>query len=373
MELSQVVAATRGRATPFLAGDAAVVEHNLAAMQAACTERGVALRPHVKTHKSTELARRQLEQGAVGLTCATLSEAVGLARAGVRTSVFVAAPVWLDEPKSVLLEEACRGHDEVLVACDSVEAAAALAARCAPDDGPDVGVMIEVDAGLDRTGVTPDHAGSVARAVVADGLRLVGVFTHGGHGYEPGRAVGAADDEVRVLAVAERSVREVGARSADAPPLILSAGSTPTARRSARPPVTEERPGTYVFNDGQQVATGETDPVSVATMVVTTVIHVSGDKVVVDAGAKILTKDRAPWMTSYGAIPALPAANVERLYDNHGVIRLAPHAVPPHPGDRLAIVPNHICPVINQLDAVVMVDADGRCRDLAVDLREHLT
>lgn len=375
MEVDGLVGATRGRATPFLAVDATVLDHNLTSMQAACEERGVALRPHVKTHKSTVLARRQLELGAVGLTCATLSEALGLGRAGLRTSVFVAAPVWFDEPKTALLAEVCRAHDDVLIACDSEELIVAVAAaRPAGFEG--LGVMIEIDSGLDRTGVPADHAGALGRRVVGEGLRLAGAFTHGGHGYEPGRSAEAADDEVRVLEAAERSLRDAGVGTTG---LVLSAGSTPTARRSARPPVTEERPGTYVFNDAQQVATGETDPVSVAVAVVATVIHVSAGKAVIDAGAKIFTKDRAAWLPSYGAVPALPTATVERLYDNHGVIRLDPHGSapgsppPPRVGDRLLIVPNHICPVVNQLDAIVMVGADGSSTELVVDLREHLS
>jgi D-serine deaminase-like pyridoxal phosphate-dependent protein len=102
------------------------------------------------------------------------------------------------------------------------------------------------------------------------------------------------------------------------------------------------------------------------------VIHSGDGKVVVDAGAKILTKDRQTWLDSFGHLPIAPEARVERVYDNHGVIRMAAEDVTPRVGDRITIVPNHICPVVNLLDVMVFVGADGEPFDVAVDLRGHL-
>ncbi len=367
---SRAVAATSGEvATPFLVVDTAVMAENISLMQSECDRRGVKLRPHVKTHKSTQIARLQLAAGANGLACATLSEAVGLASAGVSTDVFVAIPVYMDEPKAALAREALRGHRRLLLAVDSVEifssiSAAGLTAR-------KVGLMIEVDSGLGRTGLTPDAAAALASSsqVQQGQLEVAGFFTHGGHGYIPGATKAAANDEIQSLA---RAVELAGfAGRAD---LIVSAGSTPTALLSAAAPVNEERPGTYVFGDMQQVGLGQTNIGGVAAAVIATVIHSSEGKYVIDAGAKILTKDRPEWMDSYGRVIDRPMDQIVRVYDNHGVVRSGPTDPPPRVGERLAITPNHICPVVNLVDELISFDpVTGGTGRIPVDLRGHLS
>lgn len=359
-QFGRLVDCTRPIATPFLVVDEAVVDENIERMQAGCAERGVKLRPHIKTHKSAELATRQLSSGAVGVTCATLSEAVGLGERGVSTSVFIAAPSYVDDAKQPLLTRAAQLHDEVLMAVDSAAIVSRLTEAAAGLDN--VSVVIEVDCGGDRTGVAPADVGRLAEVCA---MRIAGVFTHGGQSYAPGAAPAAAEDEVDALMEA---VDALGGGD----DWIVSAGSTPTALLSSRPPVNEERPGTYVFGDHQQVQIGPTEPGSVAGAVVATVIHSGDGKVVVDAGAKILTKDRQTWLDSFGHLPIAPEARVERVYDNHGVIRMAAEDVTPRVGDRITIVPNHICPVVNLLDVMVFVGADGEPFDVAVDLRGHL-
>lgn len=359
-QFGRLVDCTRGTATPFLVVDEGVVDENIERMQAGCDERGVKLRPHIKTHKSAELATRQLSSGAVGVTCATLSEAVGLGERGVSTSVFIAAPSYVDDAKRPLLARAAQLHDEVLMAVDSAAIGSRLAEAAAGLDN--VSGVIEVDCGADRTGVAPADVGWLAEVCA---MQIAGVFTHGGQSYAPGAAPAAAEDEVDALMEA---VDALGGGD----DLIVSAGSTPTALLSSRPPVNEERPGTYVFGDYQQVQIGPTEPGSVAGAVVATVIHSGDGKVVVDAGAKILTKDRQTWLDSFGHLPTAPEARVERVYDNHGVIRMAAGDVTPRVGDRIAIVPNHICPVVNLLDVMIFVGADGEPFEVAVDLRGHL-
>lgn len=337
-------------ATPFLVVDGAIVTSNIEQMQDFCTRAGVALRPHIKTHKSSRVARMQLSAGAAGATVATLSEAIRLGEGGIATDVFLSTPVFYDRPKSALLDQAVRLHPAVSVAVDSHEVIGSLAG--APET---VTVMVELDSGMDRTGVDPEMAVELAEA---SGHRFRGFFTHGGHGYAPAGADRAGTDEVEVLA---------SAAAQHGGEMILSAGSTPTVRFSGRSPVTEERPGTYVYGDRQQLVLGAVEPSQLAAAVVTTVIHSADGKIVLDAGAKVLTKDRAPFLDGHGLVLGGSEILIDRLNDQHGMARMISGPRPPV-GQRLIVVPNHICPVVNLFDEVVVV-RDGKPVSSPVDLR----
>ena len=194
-----ILDATRHLATPFLAIDEAVMMRNMIGLQARCDAAGIALRPHIKTHKSSELARRQLETGAVGVTVATLSEAIALGEAGCATDVYVSTPIFLDAPKLALLETAVGVHTGVTLTVDGTAVAGSVSAS-APSD---VGVMVEIDSGLRRTGAPP---GDVADIVGLVGERFRGFATHGGHGYRPGAAEAAGQDERAALAAAQTAL-----------------------------------------------------------------------------------------------------------------------------------------------------------------------
>jgi D-serine deaminase-like pyridoxal phosphate-dependent protein len=346
-----LVDATRHLATPLLAIDEPVMMRNIARQQADCDAAGIALRPHIKTHKSAEIARRQLDAGAVGVTVATLSEAVALGEAGCVADVYVSTPVFLDAPKQALLERATELHRGVTLTADGTEVADSVS-RSAPSG---VGVMVEVDCGLRRTGAPPENVVAIVELV---GDRFRGFATHGGHGYRPGGAEAAGADERAGLAAAREAL--------DRPVSVLSAGSTPTAPHALGPPVTELRPGTYVFGDHQQLTLGACRPEDLAAAVVSTVIHVAADRFVIDAGAKALSKDRAEWLESYGHVVGHEDAVIAGLNDNHGMVE----GIGPLVGDRVAVVPNHICPVVNLFDEMVLVSE--RVRSLRVDLRGRL-
>jgi D-serine deaminase-like pyridoxal phosphate-dependent protein len=228
-----------------------------------------------------------------------------------------------------------------------------------------VEVLVEIDSGGRRSGVAPLAAGRLAAAAADLGLDVIGVFTHGGHGYA-GRDIraAAADDEVHALETAAVSLAQAGIE-----PRVISAGSTPTAVASARGVVTEERPGTYVLGDRQQVALGSIERDAVAAFIAGTVVSVDADggRFVVDAGAKILAKDVADYVAGHGSVVplagsgALEAAGVEavvsRIYDYHGVVQLPDGSAMPSVGEVVAVVPNHICPVVNLVDHLVIVQA----------------
>ncbi|MDH3247809.1 MAG: alanine racemase [Acidimicrobiia bacterium] len=350
---ASILDTTRHLATPFLAIDQPAMTRNISRVQAECDGAGIALRPHIKTHKSVEIARRQLEAGAVGVTCATLSEAVALGEAGCATDVYVSTPIHLDGPKVVLLARAAELHARVTLTADGTAIAVSVT-RAAP---PGVGVMVEVDCGLRRTGAAPDEVAGIVELL---GDRFRGFATHGGHGYLPGGAEAAGRDERAALAAAQA---EIGGQAP-----VLSAGSTPTAPHALGPPVTELRPGTYVFGDHQQFVLGACRDVELAAVIVSSVIHVSADRFVIDAGAKALSKDRAGWLESYGSIVGHGDAVIDRLNDNHGMVEGGARL---SVGDRVMVVPNHICPAVNLFDEIVLV-GDGT-QSLPIELRGRVT
>ncbi|HYA67459.1 MAG TPA: alanine racemase, partial [Acidimicrobiales bacterium] len=264
--------------TPALVVDLSVLEANVASMATHLADRGIALRPHAKTHKSIEIARRQCDAGAVGLTVATLGEAEVFAAAGF-DDLFIAYPLVALGPKVERLR-ALAERSRLRVGVDSSEAAAALGRTGCVGRG--IEVLIELDSGQHRSGVAVREAPEVAAACRDAGLRVVGVFTFPGHAYaEPGAAARAALDEARVLSEGESALRGAGYEIE-----VRSGGSTPTVRHASAAPheevdhaavVThEQRPGVYVFNDRVQVAIGSCRTEDVALVVAATVVSRAG-------------------------------------------------------------------------------------------------
>lgn len=342
--------------TPVAVVDRDRMDANITRMVLAMRDRGVDLRPHAKTHKSVAVARRQVELGATGITTATLSEAVVMADGGI-DDLFVAYPVWPSAARAERLRDLAARVRRFRVGVDSPEAATRLGAAMGTQD---LEVLVEVDAGELRTGVTnADRAVAVTRAALEAGLRPVGVFTHGGHGYA-GRdhAAPAGQDEVDRLTAAVEALDAAGH-----PPAVVSAGSTPTALHSARGVVTEERPGTFVFGDRQQVALGAVDPDTTALRVAgTCVSREAPGRFVLDCGAKAVTKDTPATVSGFGTLPGYPDAEVVSMYDHHAVAEIGPSGRAPSLGEVVWMVPNHACPVVNLFDELVVM-ADGEIVD----------
>jgi D-serine deaminase-like pyridoxal phosphate-dependent protein len=347
--------------TPAIVVDRSRLEGNIARLQAALDARGIPLRPHAKTHKSLEVARLQLAAGARGLTVGTLGEAETFAAAGIR-DLFIAYPIWAEGRKGTRLREL---HDmaDIRVGADSVAGVDRLAAAVRGAARP-LTVLIEIDPGLHRTGVVPDAAGQVALAARGAGLRVAGVFAHGGHGYRMGGRDEAAADEVRTLEAAAAALEASGIEVE-----TISAGSTPTMLGAATGRVNEIRAGTYVFGDRQQWALGAIPAEGIAAFVAATVVSVADDRVVLDAGAKALTKDRADYLEGFGLLPAYPDAVIERLSDYHGVVTFPRGGPRPQIGEVVLVAPNHICPVVDLFDRFLVVSAAGATETWRVDAR----
>jgi D-serine deaminase-like pyridoxal phosphate-dependent protein len=337
-----------GLDTPCIVVDLDVVEWNARRLAEGMAARGVRLRPHVKTHKSIGLAQIQMANGAVGLTVGTLGEAEVFAAAGF-DDLFVAFPVWAAGPKAKRLR-ALHETARLSVGVDSIQGAERLA-EAVSGSPHRLKVVIELDSGDRRTGVASTEA-AVALALAARhlGLDVAGVFTHGGHSYAglESRASAAAD-EVRVLGEAAEALRshqfEIG---------VVSAGSTPTMIDAASEQVNEIRAGTYLLGDRQQRVLGAIPADAVALHVAATVVSLRPPYVYIDAGAKALTKDVPAIVEGFGLLPAYPAAMIERVADYHGVIRIPDGTLAPQLGEVVAVLPNHVCPVVDLFDKFVI-------------------
>ncbi len=345
------------RDTPYLVVDVELLELNLADMAAHARRLSVDLRPHAKTHKSPEIARRQLAHGAVGLTVATVGEAEIFAAHGV-DDLFIAYPVWAVGPRASRLR-ALAERARVRVGVDSVEGVRLLAAS-----GAAVTVAVEIDSGHARSGVAPAEAAGLARAALDAGLGVDGVFTFPGHSYAPDRRSAAAADEERAL----RTARD-GMLAQGIPCPLVSGGSTPSVEHATPGVLTELRPGVYPLLDAQQWELGSAEPGRIALTARATVVSARGHRVIVDAGNKVLGADRLAFATGFGRLPAHPEARIVALSEHHATIAFPAGSELPRLGDRLSLAPNHVCSAVNLADLLVAVHSEGREEEWPVAAR----
>ncbi|MGI8854963.1 MAG: alanine racemase [Thermomicrobiales bacterium] len=345
--------------TPSVIVDLDVLERNIAEMAAVAKAEGVRLRPHFKTHKTPQIARMQIDAGAVGITCAKLGEAETLADAGI-TDIFICYPLVTAMKVRRLTALARRPGMTVSTIVDSPEGIAALSSVFAHESAP-LDVLVKVDAGLGRVGVAPGAATVALARQVADapGLRFGGICMHEGQTYkypdpeeraEAGRAAG------RTLVGTAQALAASGL-----PPARVSSGSTPGGPAAASVPgITEMRPGNYAFYDAMQVGLNVVPAERCALRVLTTVVsHGARDRAVIDAGSKTLTSDTGVHgMTSsggHGIVVGRADIQIVGLSEEHGWLKLDPHGGDVRIGEMLEVIPVHSCPVANLADDLVMV------------------
>lgn len=351
--------------TPCLMVDEAIMMANIRRMAEHCRTYGCALRPHVKTHKTPELAKLQLAEGAGGITIAKISEAEVMAEAGI-DDIFMAYPL-VGEDKIRRAAELAK-KIRLILSVDSYEGALALSCG-AEANGVTFEVRLELDTGMGRSGAYPEEAVSLAKRIHAlPHLRLTGITTYRNMIYQgkphPDRTLCGVEEGRLMVALAEELRRE-GLEIRD-----VSAGSTATAEACATVPgLTEVRPGTYVFYDKMQEAKGACTAADLAAWVDVTVISVKGDLVVVDAGNKSISADCQPDGCTYpgfGQVLGHPELQLVAMTEEHGMLR--GHAENIRIGDRLSIVPNHICTTVNLYDRIYLKSKDG-IRALTVGAR----
>jgi D-serine deaminase-like pyridoxal phosphate-dependent protein len=340
--------------TPVPSVDLDRLSHNLDQMAAYATLHGLRLRPHVKTHKAPRIATEQLQRGAVGLTCATTHELDVMS--AVCDNLLLAYP----PVGAARLERIMRlsPDTKLTVAVDSADSLPALgmAARLAPRD---LDVYVEVDLGMRRVGVKPlQEAVDLARAVLAQApLRLAGIMFYPGHVRESVTEQGASI--ARLSADLEGLLERLTDAGLSAG--VVSGGSTPLAWRIHEVAgVTEVRPGTYVYNDRTTTGIGACDVKDCAFTVLATVVStVVPGQAVIDAGTKAL--GREPLRSEgdgWAALLDRPEVVVSRMSEEHGVLDLRHTDWRPRIGDRVRLVPNHVCIVTHLFDEIFGVRGD---------------
>ena len=360
MDVERILAATEGTITPVAVVDEEVVERNLARMAKLATDHNVKLRPHAKTHKSSYMAQRQMAHGAVGLTCATFTEAEVFADAGVDDILIAHPPV--GRPKLERLAALATRVTRLAVSLDDVGIAKSLPGT--------VEVLWEVDPGQHRIGTAPGEptVKAVQELVRAIGPeRFRGLITHAAHVYaatNQNERQLAADQETDGISITADMLRRAGIEVR-----VLSVGSTPTAGLALRGGITEMRPGTYIYGDANQVALGSQRLEDCALAVVATVVSTPApDRAVVDAGSKALSADlRVAGLDGYGLVLSRMDLTVLRLSEEHAVLK-ALERTGLNIGSRVMILPAHICTTVNLNSALLLVSA-MRSRMLPVDAR----
>ncbi len=337
--------------TPMPIVLADVMQRNIDRMQGFAVEHGLDLRPHVKTHKCVEVGRRQVDAGAVGITAGNVGEAEVFAAAGF-DDIFLAYPVWPSGTKGPRIRRLAE-TTRLRVGVDNVAAIEALAE--AMGDEPDrLQVVMEVDCGARRSGAPAEAAGDLARAARKRGLVPAGVYTYPGHGSAgPDSRERAAQDQHTALAAAVRSFEDVGLTAG-----VVSAGSTPTFAFSTGSPITEIRPGEYVFCDLNNTRLGACEEDQIALFVAATVVSDwVPDQVILDVGTKALGREGTP-ERGYGGIAGTKAV-LAKLNEYHGFVAVPGGEPRPGVGTVVPVVPNHVCPVVASFEELVVTDTEG--------------
>ncbi|WP_299888142.1 D-TA family PLP-dependent enzyme [uncultured Ruegeria sp.] len=340
--------------TPAVLVDLDIAEANIDRFQGYCAKHGLSVRPHIKTHKLPMLARRQLEAGAIGITCQKISEAEAMIAEGGIDDVLITFNIFGKAKLARLraLSEKVR----LSVVADNTDIVDGLARFFADASNP-LGVLVECDTGAERCGVTtPEQARDLARYIDAQpGVSFLGLMT-----YPP------VGQEVKVqewLTQAKHEIEEIGL-----PVHVVSHGGSPGMWKAQDVPIaTEYRIGTYIYNDRSLQARGICTWEDCALSVLATVISVPADnRAVIDAGSKVLTSDLLG-LEGHGHVLGRPDILVQGLSEEHGVLKAA--KIDLRVGDRIQIIPNHACVVTNMVDQIETTRGDSALGSVPVAAR----
>lgn len=326
--------------TPAVLVDLDIAEANIDRFQAHCDAHDLKLRPHIKTHKLPRLAQRQVQAGAIGITCQKISEAEAMISEGGIDDVLITFNI-IGRDKLPRLRALAK-KVQLSVVADNVTTVDGLAEAFA-DAAIPLTVLVECDTGGARCGVaTCEAAAKLATYIDGQvGLTFGGLMT-----YPPVGQEAAVQDWLT-------KAKDLTEASGLAVPVISNGGSPGMWQAQDVPIATEYRIGTYVYNDRSLQDRGVCEWGDCALSVLVTVISVpSAGRAVVDAGSKVLTSDLLG-LVGHGHVLGRADIEVPGLSEEHGV--LTAKAINLKVGDRLRIIPNHVCVVSNMLDEVQLI------------------
>jgi len=334
--------------TPQAVVNIDVLDLNIKRMNDVVKQYGVKLRPHIKTHRTPAIAHRQLAAGACGITAAKLGEAEMMAACGIK-DILVAYPIVGVNKVDRLFNLAC--DNKIRVSLDNIEVARGISEGSKRHD-MEMEILVEIEIGVNRCGVLPGNMiDFVKKLIKLPGIKFAGIMT-----YE-GRARGAENmEEVKKRGLDEgKFIVDIADKIEKSGILcpIRSAGSTPTAPFAASiQGVTEVRCGNYVFNDVVGLTNGVASVEQCALTVVCTVVSCpTENRIIIDGGSKTFTSDmtRLPGK-GFGFFPHEPELILEKLNEEHGIIRVPKGYRKIKIGEKLEIIPNHACVVSNLME-----------------------
>lgn len=356
--------------TPSLLIDNDIALANIAMMQKKADSLGLKLRPHIKTHRMPYFAKLQMEAGACGIACAKIGEAEVMADNGIG-DIFIANEV-IGEDKYERLK-ALHRRIHVRIGIDNEVQPAQMEKVFATEARP-LEVLIEYEVGEVRTGVTSDE--QLTRLVNAiqssKHVVLKGIFSHEGHTY---KADSVADCCAKAQAAYAKTVRAAEIiRSLGADIDTVSIGATPSVMNgSSFEGITELRLGTYIFFDvGQSNAIHDFSHCA-ATVLASVISKPEGNRVVLDTGAKALVSQNRPTgicaTAGFGAIKGADDITIENLFDEHGVLNSEKFKNLVSVGDKVEVIPSHVCPTVNLYDTAYLVSNGKVIRTLPIACR----
>jgi D-serine deaminase-like pyridoxal phosphate-dependent protein len=357
--------------TPSLLLDLTTLEKNLDEISFIAKTNKINWRPHIKTHKSIQIAKMQLERGACGITVAKLAEAEVMVEAGI-TDILIAYP--LSNPQKLERLRSLSEKTHITVSIDSLEQAQKI--NEAFTGAKPLTVWIKVNSGLNRCGVEVSEVLELARHIRSlANLNLTGIFTHAGHSY-----AATTIEQIKTIAYceAETVLKSANAcEEAGIPILHRSIGSTPTFKYGASiDGITEIRPGNAAFYDMCQVGLGVATTSQCALTVLASVVSKKEDRIIFDTGSKALSLDQGAHgnksVVGYGKVINHPEITIARLSEEHGVATFNENSTLSLV-DKVQIIPNHACVVANLFEEYI-VHRNGIIVDTwAVDARGKMT
>ena len=347
--------------TPALLLDIDILEKNIKEIVDFANKYEVNYRPHIKTHKSINIAKKQIEQGAIGVTVATVGEAEVMSNGGIK-DILVAYPI----ATKIKLERILKIMDKskVTITVDSITQAKLLQTFFEKKNKK-LNVWIKINSGLNRCGVEPNEVKELASFLnESSNLILDGVFTHAGHSYGAN-----SDEEIEKIALNEAAVVLESAKICESIGIKIpyrSIGSTPTFKIAGKiEGITEIRPGNAVFYDMIQVGLNVATINDCALTVLSTVGSKHSDRIVIDAGSKTLNLDKGAHgnesVLGHGYIKEYPNLVIDRLSEEHGIISLDKESEV-QITEEVTIIPNHACTVVNLFDNY-LITKDGKVID----------
>lgn len=360
--------------TPALLIDREIMMDNLRFMQDYADRRGVALRPHTKTHKMPYLARIQEELGAKGITVAKVGEAEVMAAAGLK-DIFIANEI-VGEQKLRRIIELAKTVD-ISFGLDSVEQAEMIEATFEGAEKK-AQVLIEIEVGEERSGVIEKdcYLELLRYLKKCRNIYLKGIFSHDGNSY-------AAADVPACLEIhltAQRRTLEFArwAKEEGFDLETVSIGSTPSMMHDfpILEGVTEIRPGTYIFMDASQANAYGSLKRNAATILTTVISRPTSERVITDVGAKGITaqtRNKGFCATKgLGLIKGWEDVEIFDVYDEHAIIYHKEFRDAVRVGDKVEIIPNHICPVVNLHESAYLVSEGEVVEIIPVECRGKL-